>query len=38
VERAFHAPDDALFSVGVHRFAGLPRPLQVSGSLFRFLT
>jgi len=24
VERAFHAPDDALFSVGVHRFTGRP--------------
>jgi len=38
VERAFHAPDDALFSVGVHQFTGRPRPLQTSGSLFRFLT
>ncbi len=38
VEQAFHAPDDALFSVGVHRFTGRPRPLQASGSLFRFLS
>jgi len=38
VERAFHAPDDALFSVGVHRFTGLPRPLRAGGLLFRFLT
>lgn len=38
VERAFHAPDDALFSVGVHRFTGRSRPLPASGSLFRFRT
>jgi len=38
VERAFHAPDDAVFSVGVHRFVGRPRPLQTSGSLFRFIS
>lgn len=38
VERAFHVPDDALFSVGVHRFTGRSRPLRASGSLFRFLT
>jgi len=38
VERAFHAPDDAVFSVGVHRFTGTPQPLQASGSLFRLLT
>ncbi|MFI0791926.1 SAM-dependent methyltransferase [Micromonospora rubida] len=37
VERAFHAPEDVLFSVGVHRFAGTPRPLDVSGDLFTFI-
>jgi hypothetical protein len=37
VEQAFHAPADALFSVGVHRFAGVPRPLTPRGRLFRFL-
>ncbi len=37
VEEVFHAPDDAVFSVGVHRFTGRPRPLQASGPLFRFL-
>ena len=36
-EYAFHAPADALFSVGVHRFVGVPRPLTPSGRLFRFL-
>jgi len=35
VEEAFHAPDDATFTVGVHRFTGRPRP---GGPLFRFLT
>ena len=28
VERAFDAPDDAEFTVGVHRFAGTSRPLS----------
>ncbi len=37
LEQAFHAPADALFSVGVHRFAGVPRPLAPAGRLFRFL-
>lgn len=37
VEHAFHAPDDVLFSVGVHRFHGQPQPLDASGRLFRFL-
>jgi hypothetical protein len=37
VEQAFDAPDDALFSVGVHRFVGVPRPLNPRGELFRFL-
>ena len=36
-EQAFHAPADALFSVGVHRFVGVPRPLTPRGTLFRFL-
>lgn len=36
-ERAFHAPDDVLFSVGVHEFGGGPQPLQPSGALFRFV-
>ncbi|MCX4469092.1 SAM-dependent methyltransferase [Micromonospora sp. NBC_01655] len=37
VERAFHAPDGVLFAVGVHRFAGTPRPLDASGVLFTFV-
>jgi hypothetical protein len=37
VEQAFHAPTDALFSVGVHHFVGVPRPLTPRGRLFRFL-
>ena len=37
VEEAFHAPDDVVFSVGVHRFAGQPRPLDPVGRLFTFL-
>jgi hypothetical protein len=37
VEQAFDAPDDVLFSVGVHRFVGVPRPLNPRGELFRFL-
>ncbi|WFE51707.1 class I SAM-dependent methyltransferase family protein [Micromonospora sp. WMMD1155] len=37
VEQAFHAPDDVRFSVGVHRFASAPRPLEPSGTLFTFL-
>ncbi|MEU8020813.1 SAM-dependent methyltransferase [Micromonospora haikouensis] len=36
-ERAFHAPDGVLFSVGVHRFTGTPRPLETSGTLFTFV-
>jgi hypothetical protein len=36
-EQAFHAPADALFSVGVHRFGGVPRALTPRGRLFRFL-
>lgn len=37
VERAFHAPDDVLFAVGVHQFLGRPQPLNPPGRLFRFL-
>jgi hypothetical protein len=37
VEQAFHAPADALFTVGVHHFVGIPRPLTPRGRLFRFL-
>ena len=37
VEQAFDAPDDVLFSVGVHRFVGVPRALEPHGELFRFL-
>jgi hypothetical protein len=36
-ERAFDAPSDVLFSVGVHRFTGLPRPAEPGRRLFRFL-
>jgi hypothetical protein len=36
-ERAFHAPDDVLFSVGVHQFLGEPQPLTPSGTVFRFV-
>ena len=36
-EQAFHAPADALFSVGVHRFGGAPRALTPRGRLFRFV-
>ncbi|RKE06502.1 hypothetical protein C8E86_1322 [Catellatospora citrea] len=35
-ETAFHAPDDVLFSVGVHRLTAAPRPLGSGGRLFRF--
>src|SRR3954468_23027261 len=37
VERAFTAPDDALFTVGVHELAGSPRTLRPSGRLFTFV-
>ncbi|MGC4759229.1 methyltransferase domain-containing protein [Micromonospora trifolii] len=36
-ERAFHAPDGVLFSVGVHRFAGTPQPLASNGEIFTFI-
>ncbi len=38
VEHAFHAPAGVLFSVGVHRFAGVPVPLSAPGRLFQFVT
>jgi len=37
VEQAFHAPEDALFSVGVHEFIGTPRPLDETAALFTFV-
>ncbi|MGC1213058.1 MAG: class I SAM-dependent methyltransferase family protein [Micromonospora sp.] len=36
-EEGFHAPDDVLFSVGVHRLVGPPRPLDETGDLFTFV-
>ena len=36
-ERAFTAPRDVLFSVGVHRFTGTPQPLAAGGTIFRFV-
>ncbi|WP_041831749.1 hypothetical protein [Actinoplanes sp. N902-109] len=36
VERAFHAPDDVLFTVGVHEFQGEPRTRRSAGTIFRF--
>jgi len=36
-EQAFDAPDDVLFSVGVHRFVGLPQSLTPQGKLFQFV-
>jgi hypothetical protein len=37
---ASHTPDDARFSVGVHRFVGDPRqlPLTPRGTLFQFVS
>jgi hypothetical protein len=37
VPAAFHAPDDVLFSVGVHQLIGRPQPLSTAGKLFQFL-
>jgi hypothetical protein len=37
VQRAFHAPDDVFFSVGVHQFVGDPEPLNPYGRLFNFV-
>ncbi|MFC7545654.1 class I SAM-dependent methyltransferase family protein [Plantactinospora sp. GCM10030261] len=36
-QEAFHAPEGALFSVGVHRLAGRPRSLDESGTIFSFV-
>ncbi|GAA2496459.1 class I SAM-dependent methyltransferase [Winogradskya humida] len=36
-ERAFHAPEDVMFTVGVHEFHGEPQPLEPAGTIFRFL-
>ncbi|GAA1671297.1 hypothetical protein GCM10009765_20910 [Fodinicola feengrottensis] len=36
-ERAFTAPEEVLFAVGVNQFAGVPQPLPAAGTLFRFL-
>jgi hypothetical protein len=36
-ERAFHAPGDALFTVGVSTFEGTPQPLDVRRRIFRFV-
>lgn len=35
-EQAFLAPEDVLFSVGVHRFTGTPQPLR-DGKIFEFV-
>ncbi len=35
-EQAFEAPGDVLFSVGVHRFTGTPRPLDTAARIFTF--
>lgn len=32
------APDHAIYSVGVHRFVGVPRPLDGEQHLFTFIT
>lgn len=37
VEQAFHAPENVLFTVGVHRFTGVSRPLDPHGELFTFI-
>ncbi|GIG98904.1 hypothetical protein Pma05_54770 [Plantactinospora mayteni] len=36
-ERAFDAPPDALFSVGVHLFHGQPESPPPSGRIFTFV-
>jgi len=36
-ETNFVAPDDAVFSVGVHRFVGTPQPLQPDQRMFSFV-
>jgi hypothetical protein len=35
-EERFHAPDHAIYSVGVHHFGGAPRPLGPDRRLFSF--
>jgi len=35
-EKAFAAPADVLFAVGVHRFTGTPQPLDTTGTIFTF--
>ncbi len=35
-ERAFHAPEGVLFSVGVHQFLGEPRALDPTATVFHF--
>ena len=35
--KAFHAPQDVLFTIGVHHFAGTSRPLQPGQRLFTFV-
>jgi hypothetical protein len=37
VERSFDAPSDALFSVGVHQFVGLPQTPVLGSQMFRFV-
>lgn len=37
VEESFTAPDDALFAVGAHRFAGRSRELTATGRFFVFV-
>jgi hypothetical protein len=36
-EEHFEAPDHAIYSVGVHRFVGVPSPLDAEQSLFTFI-
>lgn len=37
IEQDFHVSDDGRFSVGVHRFAGDPQPLDPRRRVFRFV-
>lgn len=36
-EEHFDAPDHAIYSVGVHRFVGVPTPLGAEQHLFTFI-
>ena len=36
-EEHFEAPEHAIYSVGVHRFVGRPRPLAAGQHLFTFI-